>query len=416
MTSITINPNNVSTFTPSTATTYNPTYDDNGNLVQKQNTADPSDSTLYAWDARNRLSGMTSPTGQTSTFKYDALNRRVEKTVDGQTLRYAYDGPQAILEIASSAQTTAILAGLTIDEVIARYSQSGNSYYLQDALLSVIAQTDDAQAVTNFYSYSPYGETQTLGPDGGNAIQFTGRENDQTGLYYYRARYYDPLIKRFVNEDPIGVAGGLNVYGYVGGDPINLIDPTGNASTCYSAGPGCSGAGPGNFPGNGIVKTPPGGGCLVAVWRGGYIVGWKPCQDPTPVPPTPTDPDPDPICPPPPPPPPPPTTNGPGSSGSGGTPGGGRPPGPRCNEDALRQCLMQARRNLVHEAGNAVAVGAVFMAAEFGLTVAAGAGLVGAAAAPIVAVGGVLTLTVEATFGLLNFGLDVKTCGIIHCW
>jgi RHS repeat-associated protein len=66
-----------------------------------------------------------------------------------------------------------------------------------------------------------------LGPDGGNALQYTGRENDGTGLYYYRARYYDPLLKRFIAEDPIGTEGGINLYAYVRGDPVSLSDPYG---------------------------------------------------------------------------------------------------------------------------------------------------------------------------------------------
>jgi RHS repeat-associated protein len=77
------------------------------------------------------------------------------------------------------------------------------------------------------YAYSAYGETVALGPDGGNPLQYTGRENDGTGLYYYRARYYDPLLKRFIAEDPIGTEGGINLYAYVGGNPISYVDPLG---------------------------------------------------------------------------------------------------------------------------------------------------------------------------------------------
>ncbi len=83
------------------------------------------------------------------------------------------------------------------------------------------------EAGPNFYAYSPYGTSTTLGPDDGNPIQFTGRENDQTGLYYYRARYYDSVLKRFVSEDPIGLEAGPNFYAYVRNDPVNLVDPTG---------------------------------------------------------------------------------------------------------------------------------------------------------------------------------------------
>jgi RHS repeat-associated protein len=111
--------------------------------------------------------------------------------------------------------------------VIARYTSAGTRTYLTDALGSVIAQTNDQQAVQNFYGYTPYGETQALGPDEGNPIQYTARENDGTALYFYRARYYDPVLKRFVSEDPIGLGAGTNVYAYVGGDPIGFTDPDG---------------------------------------------------------------------------------------------------------------------------------------------------------------------------------------------
>lgn len=78
-----------------------------------------------------------------------------------------------------------------------------------------------------FYAYSPYGEATALGPDGGNSLQYTGRENDGTGLYYYRARYYDPVLKRFVSEDPIALQAGPNFYGYVDANPASGSDPSG---------------------------------------------------------------------------------------------------------------------------------------------------------------------------------------------
>jgi RHS repeat-associated protein len=155
------------------------------------------------------LTQITSPT-TTATFQYDGLGRRVARTVNGSTTQYVYDGPQAIGEIANG-QPVALLTGLQIDEVIARYTSAGTRTYLTDALGSVIAQTNDQQAVQNFYGYSPYGEVQALGPDASNSIQYTARENDHTGLYLYRARYYDAVLKRFVAEDTIGLKSGTNV-------------------------------------------------------------------------------------------------------------------------------------------------------------------------------------------------------------
>ena len=79
-------------------------------------------------------------------------------------------------------------------------------------------------------------------------MQYTGRENDGTGLYYYRARYYSPELARFISEDPIGVAGGLNLFSYVDGDPIAGTDPFGLAVIGPDLPPGP----------NSIIYIPPG--------------------------------------------------------------------------------------------------------------------------------------------------------------
>jgi len=122
------------------------------------------------------------------------------------------------------------LTGIGIDEVIARYVNGNNAAtrtYLADALGSVIGLAKDDQAVATQYGYSPYGETAQTGEAIKNDSQYTARENDNTGLYYYRARYYDPVLKRFIAEDPIGLGGGINKWAYVGGDPISYTDPMG---------------------------------------------------------------------------------------------------------------------------------------------------------------------------------------------
>jgi len=116
---------------------------------------------------------------------------------------------------------------LAIDDVVARYTQAGARTYLSDALGSAFALAKDDQSIQAFYAYSPYGEAQVLGDDEGNPIQYTARENDQTGLYFYRARYYDPVLKRFISEDPIGTRAGPNFYKFVNNNPVLFTDPTG---------------------------------------------------------------------------------------------------------------------------------------------------------------------------------------------
>jgi RHS repeat-associated protein len=92
--------------------------------------------------------------------------------------------------------------------------------------------TDQAGHVVHSYQYDAWGnniEAETGAPVDGVKYAFTGREWDpETGLYYYRARYYDPGVGRFASEDPVGCAGGdVNFYAYVKNGPVNWIDPEG---------------------------------------------------------------------------------------------------------------------------------------------------------------------------------------------
>jgi RHS repeat-associated protein len=103
-----------------------------------------------------------------------------------------------------------------------------NEYYLSDALGSVIGLTDPTGAIKTSYNYSPFGKKQTTGAASSNPFAFTGREDDGTGYYYYRARYYSPDQKRFIGEDPLEFGSGdTNFYAYIGGNPVNFTDPMG---------------------------------------------------------------------------------------------------------------------------------------------------------------------------------------------
>ena len=90
--------------------------------------------------------------------------------------------------------------------------------------------TDDAGAVVNTYSYDAYGNLTDWNDVVPNPFRFVGMfgvMDDGNGLLYMRARYYDPEVGRFISKDPIGFAGGVNLYNYVGGNPVNWIDPQG---------------------------------------------------------------------------------------------------------------------------------------------------------------------------------------------
>jgi RHS repeat-associated protein len=169
------------------------TYDANGNLTF-------DGTTTYTWDARNRLTQMSNA-NVSASFVYDALGRRVSKTINGATTQYLYDGNDIMAEIQYGAISAMYLRSLNIDEPFLR-SSSIAEYYHTDALGSTLVLTDQSGGVQTTYSYDPFGNTTVAGTSS-NPFQYTGRENDGTGAYYYRARYYSPILQRFINEDPI---------------------------------------------------------------------------------------------------------------------------------------------------------------------------------------------------------------------
>lgn len=194
------------------------TYDNAGNLTQ-------DGTQTYTWNARSQLTGTSA--GNT-TFTYDAFGRRSSSTISGTTRGYVYDGWNAVQEKDGTGAVFAnSLFGLGLDDVFWRkpVASSGSSF-LADALGSTIALTNGSGAATTFYTYEPYGKP-TAG-DLANPFTFTGREWDSTvGLQLNRARYYSPAHGRFASEDPIGEAGGLNLYQYAASGPSMMTDPLG---------------------------------------------------------------------------------------------------------------------------------------------------------------------------------------------
>lgn len=195
------------------------TYDSNGNL-----TGDGTRS--YTWDSRNQLASLTGPTN--ASFAYDGFGRRRSKTVGGNTTQFLYDGLTPLQELSGGTPTANLLTGLGVDEYFTRTDSIGVRNYLTDALGSTVGLADGAATIQTEYTYEPFGGTSTVGASTGNTFGFTGREADGTGVFFYRARYYDPRLQRFVSEDPIQLASGdVNFYGYVWNDPVRLTDPLG---------------------------------------------------------------------------------------------------------------------------------------------------------------------------------------------
>jgi RHS repeat-associated protein len=202
------------------------TYDNNGNLIS---ITDANGTTLYSWNARNQLAAISGP-NMNASFVYDGLGRREKKTVGGSLTEFLYDGVNPVQETSGAAVLANMLTGLGIDEFLSRTDvvAGTTSHVMPDALGTAIALADSAGILQTEYTYEPFGRTTATGASSSNPFQYTRRENDGTGIYHYRARYYHPILQRFISEDPIGLkAGDVNFYAYVRNNPVLFIDPTG---------------------------------------------------------------------------------------------------------------------------------------------------------------------------------------------
>jgi RHS repeat-associated protein len=197
-------------------------YDDNGNL-----TGDGTDT--YGWNARDELASISG--GQSASFAYDAFGRRTSRTVASIETRFLYDGANVAQELDAGGTPTAnLVSGLGLDELFALIDGSGTHSLLTDALGSTLAIADGSGTIEAEYTYEPFGKASQTG-SGGSVYQFTGRENDGTGLQFSRARYYDPVHGRFISEDPLGFGGGdVNLYAYVWNSPLAFTDPLGTTT------------------------------------------------------------------------------------------------------------------------------------------------------------------------------------------
>jgi RHS repeat-associated protein len=175
-------------------------------------------------------------------YEYDALGRRVAKTVNGTSTTYLLDGDDDVAEYSGASLLRRYINGSGVDDHLAHAEGSAVSappktYYHVNGNNTVVAMTDSSGTMTQRFAYDEFGST-ALGSDvNGEQFRYAGRRFDpETGLYYYRARYYSPTLGRFLQPDSVGYDDDLNLYAYVGNDPLDKTDPTGKCGMDQNSG------------------------------------------------------------------------------------------------------------------------------------------------------------------------------------
>jgi RHS repeat-associated protein len=202
--------------------------DANGNL-----TTDPSIAGTYTWNERNQLASAVTNSASLS-FAYDALGRRIQVAPASNPTNYVYDGFNGVEEQNSSGSATADMLGGGLDDWMTRTDSSGTNTMLRDGINSTVGLVTSSGSLATQFAYEPFGRTTFSGSGSSNLYRFAGRELDATGLYFMRARYYNPVLQRFLSPD----FGGSDVspYVYAHNSPTNFIDPLGTEAIAIGSG------------------------------------------------------------------------------------------------------------------------------------------------------------------------------------
>jgi len=193
-----------------------------------------NDVTSYQYDYENQLVGITFPDQSTASFAYDPFGRRIAKEEGGVTTNFLYDGDRVYAEYDADWD---LVARYTIegpsyyDPLISMRYGEISRYYVLDQLGSVRKLTNAAQNITDYYAYDAFGNIVGSNGTTPNPYRYVGAlgyySDTSSGLLHVGARYYAPDVGRFITQDPIGYAGGMNLYGYSDSTPSGGVDPSG---------------------------------------------------------------------------------------------------------------------------------------------------------------------------------------------